>query len=201
MLRGAHQCFWPPQVLCVSLWRRQCRDVAPTCWGCPWLAGSCGLPSLGGISGGLGSRLPVGQRDHPVGGVGLLLALDFLSRGFFKRRRQVAQVGVEFLGHKREGPRWTAVAVPPVEAGGSRAAPQATRSGLPGGQGPCAGPRPWPHAAGPAPPVAWPPLCHRAGPARALTAILFLIRDSLSWASASSALASSSACRLGATSQ
>lgn len=36
---------------------------------------------------------------------------------------------------------------------------------------------------------------------RALTAILFLIRDSLSWASASSALASSSACRLGATSQ
>lgn len=45
----------------------------------------------------MGRELPVSQRDHPVGGIGLLLALDFLSCRCFKCRCQVAQVGIEFL--------------------------------------------------------------------------------------------------------
>lgn len=63
------------------------------------------------------SELPVGQRDHPVGGVGLLLALDLLRGGLLKGRCEVAQVGIEFLGKHGEAQAWGGVGVPaPVGA-------------------------------------------------------------------------------------
>lgn len=47
----------------------------------------CGLALSGVQEAGRRGDLPVGQRDHPVGGVRLLLALDLLGCGFFERGR------------------------------------------------------------------------------------------------------------------
>lgn len=54
-----------------------------------------------GLVMGCGGEVPVSQRDHPIGGISLLLALDLLGRRFLKCRRQVAQIGVELL--ERQG--------------------------------------------------------------------------------------------------
>ena len=94
------------------------------------------------------SELPVSQRDHPVGGVGLLLALDLLCSCLFKGRREIAQVGIEFLGEQngQEMGRWWRPR--------SRQSAHSTERGLPGGRsGPCscAGHSQWPHCADPAP--------------------------------------------------
>lgn len=158
-----------------------------------------GTEKAGGVSAGRG-ELPVGQRDHPVGGVGLLLALDLLRCCLFKGRREVAQVGVEFLGKHGEAKKWGGAGRPSSH--------RSERGGVSGGRSvPAAA---WaPRAAEsfmgrPRQPCSAAPTCGTSALLRAaagLTAILFLIRESFSCASASSAFASSRACLLGATSQ
>lgn len=76
------------------------QNVGASTWGLsPAKAVLWARPFWGALRRGAcgGSEAPVGQRDHSVGGVRLLLAPDLLGCCFFKGRRQVAQVGIEFL--------------------------------------------------------------------------------------------------------